>query len=494
MVSPAKKSENGGMTSCSMCSNTITLEAGGRVNKMNGVGKQWEGQIVNGEFPLQRYLGASNRSAVFLTELGGTKSRRAAIKLIQADWEGAEIQLARLKAAAKLSHPHLLKIHQTGSCEVRETKLFYIVLEYADEDLSQVLPLRTLTQAEGLDMLPPVLEALSYLHRQGFVHGRLRPRNIVAVHERLKLSSDSIREEGGTIPGSSKPSAYDPPEIARGVVSPAGDVWSLGVTLVEALTQRLPLCDGAGSGDPVLPATLPEPFRDIAFHCLRREPSQRWALADIAARLKSATASSAKQAPTGAPEVSSKSSLARPAMAIALALVLVLAIWGRFRHRSETQPNTPAVAEQTQTETKPKPEPGTPVESSAPNPEGRTARNSGTKSSARTAEPAAPAGAVAQEEVLQQVLPDVSKTARNTIQGTVRVNVRVTVDSSGNVTNATLESPGPSKYFARKAMEAAQQWKFKSASTHGQPVSREWILQFQFKKSGTDIIPSPAAP
>src|SRR5436853_5980938 len=81
------------MTSGSMCSNTIKLEAGGRVNKMNEVGKQWEGQIVNGEFLLQRYLGASNRSVVFLTELGGMKSRRAAIKLIPADWEGAEIQL-----------------------------------------------------------------------------------------------------------------------------------------------------------------------------------------------------------------------------------------------------------------------------------------------------------------------------------------------------------------------------------------------------------------
>jgi TonB family protein len=458
---------------------------------MNEVGKQWEGQIVNGEFPLQRYLGASNRSAVFLTDLGGTKSRRAAIKLIPADWEGAEIQLARLKAAAKLSHHHLLKIHQTGSCELRETKLFYIVLEYADEDLAQVLPLRALTQAEGLDMLPPVLDALSYLHRQGFVHSRLRPRNIVAVHERLKLSSDSIREEGGTIPGSTKPSAYDAPEIARGLVSPAGDVWSLGVTLVEALTQRLPVCDGAGSGDPVLPATLPEPFRDIAFHCLRREPSQRWTLADIAARLKPGTASSAKQAPTVAPEASSKSSLAKPVMAIALALVLVLAIWGLFRHRSETQPNTPAVAEPT--ETKPKPEAGTPIESSAPNPEGRAAKNSRAKSSATSAESAAPAGTVAQDEVLQQVLPDVSKTARNTIQGTVRVEVQVTVDSLGNVTNATLESPGPSKYFARKAMEAAQQWKFKPAPTNGQPVSREWILQFQFKKSGTNIISSPAA-
>jgi TonB family protein len=461
------------------------------VSKMNEVGKQWEGQIVNGEFPLQRYLGASNRSAVFLTELGGTKSRRAAIKLIPADWEGAEIQLARLNAAAKLSHPHLLKIHQTGSCELRETKLFYIILEYADEDLSQVLPVRALTQAEGLDMLPPVLDALSYLHRQGLVHSRLRPQNIVAVHERLKLSSDSIREEGGAIPGSTKPSAYDAPEIARGLVSPAGDVWSLGVTLVEALTQRLPVCDGAGSGHPVLPATLPEPFRDIAFHCLRREPNQRWTLADISARLESVTSSSAKQAPTVAATASSKPSLARPVMAIALALVLVLAIWGLFRHRGVTPPNTPAAAERT--ETKPKPEPGTPIASGAPNPEGRTAKNSRAKSSVTTAEPAAPAGAIAQDEVLQQVLPNVSKTARNTIQGTVRVKVRVPVDSAGNVTNATLESPGPSKYFARKAIEAAQQWKFKPAQTNGQPVSREWILEFQFKKSGTNIIPSPAA-
>jgi len=351
--------------------------------------------------------------------------------------------------------------------------------------------MRALTQAEGLDMLPPVLDALSYLHRQGFIHSRVRPRNIVAVEERLKLSSDSIREEGGAIPGSAKPSAYDAPEVARGLVSPAGDVWSLGVTLVEALTQRLPVWDGAGSGDPVLPATLPEPFRDIAFHCLRREPNQRWTLADIAARLKSGASSSAKQAPTVAPKAPSKSRFTTPMTAIGLTLVLVLAIWGLFRHRGETPPNGPAAAEQR--ETKPKPEPGTPIESSTPNPEGGTARNSRVKSSATTAELAAPAGAVAQDEVLQQVLPDVSTTARNTIQGTVRVTVRVTVDSSGNVTNATFESPGPSKYFARKAMEAAQQWKFKPVQTDGQPVSREWILQFQFKNSGTNIIPSPAA-
>ena len=453
---------------------------------MNEVGKQWEGQMVNGEFPLQRYLGASNHSAVFLTELGGTKSQRAAIKLIPADSDSAEIQLARLKVAAKLSHPHLLKIFQTGSCELRGTKLFYVILEYADEDLSQVLPMRALTEAEGLDMIPPILDVLTYLHRQGFVHTRLRPRNIVAVHERLKLSSDSIREEG-VIPWLTKPSAYDAPELVRGVVSPAADVWSLGVTLVESLTQRLPVLDGGGSGDPLLPGTLKEPFRDIAFHCLRREPSRRWTPADIATRLKSGAPSSARHATAVVQEAGSKSRLTTPMIALALALVVVLAIWGLFRHRGEPQPNAAAVAEHM----KPKPEPGTPVES-APSREDRSAKSASRRSSARTAAPA-PAGTAAQDEVLQQVLPDVSKTATNTIQGTVRVSVRVAVDSSGNVANATFESQGPSKYFARKAMEAAQRWKFKPVPNNSQPVPREWILRFQFKKSGTNVIPSPTA-
>src|SRR5260370_7200625 len=107
------------------------------------------------------------------------------------------------------------------------------------------------------------------------------------------------------------------------------------------MTQRLPVWDGAGSSDPVLPATLPEPFRDIAFHCLRREPNQRWTLADIAARLKSGTSSSAKRAPTLAPKASSKSRFTAPMTAIPLTLGFLLALWPLFRHPIATQPTVP---------------------------------------------------------------------------------------------------------------------------------------------------------
>ena len=80
--------------------------------------KQWEGQVVNGNFPLRQYLGGSDHSAVFLTERRGQEPQRAAIKLISADPATVEVQLARWEAAAKLSHPHLLRLFQTGSCQL----------------------------------------------------------------------------------------------------------------------------------------------------------------------------------------------------------------------------------------------------------------------------------------------------------------------------------------------------------------------------------------
>lgn len=97
-------------------------------------------------------------------------------------------------------------------------------------------------------------------------------------------------------------------------------------------------------------------------------------------------------------------------------------------------------------------------------------------------------------KVLQQVEPVVSKSARNTVTGTLKVRVKVSVDAAGNVEKAAFVSPGPSKYFARQAMEAAQQWKFAPAQANGQAAPSAWILQFGFRRSGTEIVSEPAKP
>ncbi len=203
--------------------------------------KQWEGQLVNGEFHLRQYLGGSDHSAVFLTERGGGEPKKVAVKLIPVDAGDTEVQLARWELAAKLSHPHLLRLFQTGRCQLGSAMLLYVVMEYAEEDLSQILPERPLTPMEARQMLQPVLNALAFLHGKRFVHGHVKPANIMAVNDQLRISSDGLCAVGQSSVGVGRPSVYDPPDGASGIISPAADIWSLGVTLVEALTQRLPV-------------------------------------------------------------------------------------------------------------------------------------------------------------------------------------------------------------------------------------------------------------
>ena len=98
-------------------------------------------------------------------------------------------------------------------------------MEYAEEDLSQILPERPLTPMEARQMLQPVLNALAFLHGKGFVHGHVKPANIMAVNDQLRISSDGLRAVGQSSVGVGKPSVYDPPDSASGgIISPAADI------------------------------------------------------------------------------------------------------------------------------------------------------------------------------------------------------------------------------------------------------------------------------
>src|SRR5258708_8359989 len=100
---------------------------------MSETWKQWEGQTVNGEFPLLRYLGGSRHSAVFLTRRKAGGPEHAAIKLIASDPNTAVSQMQRWKKSAEIVHPHLLRILEWASCELVATLLLYVVTEPAEE-------------------------------------------------------------------------------------------------------------------------------------------------------------------------------------------------------------------------------------------------------------------------------------------------------------------------------------------------------------------------
>jgi TonB family protein len=244
--------------------------------------KECEGQVVDAEFRLLQHLGGSDHSVVFLTERGKNKPEKAAIKFIQADPAKADLQLSRWKQAAQISHPNLIKLFETGRCHLAGMDLLYVVMEYAQENLAQFLPERALSPAETRDMLEPFIETLLHLHGKGFVHGRIKPGNILALDDQLKLSSDSLLRIGESPTGGGAPDAYTAPQSAGGADA-AGDVWSLGITLVETLTQRVP--QRTEQQDPEVPDSVPQPFLDIARHSLRRDSQSRWTVAEVSARL-----------------------------------------------------------------------------------------------------------------------------------------------------------------------------------------------------------------
>lgn len=101
--------------------------------------------------------------------------------------------------------------------------------------------------------------------------------------------------------------------------------------------------------------------------------------------------------------------------------------------------------------------------------------------------PASPASqtksapAAVEVSALNQVMPDISQSARRSIRGTIRVSVRVIIDKDGTVFAALAENPGPSRYFERKALEAAKKWTFTAADTEAQRIM---LLRFNFTRDG----------
>jgi TonB family protein len=526
---------------------------------MSEIWKQCEGQVIDNRFRLQQYLGSTEDSAVFLTKLADPQSQKAAIKFIPAGTT-ADLQLSLWRRVMQLAHPHLLRIFEIGRCRLENRDRLYVLMEFAEEDLSQILPERSLTDSEAREMLGPVLDALVYLHGNGLVHSRIRPSNILASGDQLKLSSDTVFPAGESRKSSRKFDAHDAPETAASPLTAAADVWSLGMTLVETLTQRLPALELGSQADPIIPNTISQPFLDVARHALRREPRRRWTIAEIAARLNPVAVAAAAgqsisplsvplstvpavpaaklQTPNfEAPELraqarpSQATSAPRPTLVLPnyvvpvaaglLAIVAIFALPKILGHRSDSSSSASTASAPAAAQSRPAEQPARTEVPPAPKPSATSATPDSLKTAAeespagqpqtsQVAEPTpaavstetspaakrprASASPSARGEVLDQVLPDVSEKALATIQGIVRVTVRVQVDPTGNVSEAALDSPGPSKYFADLALRAAHRWQFSSPEVDGHSVPSEWLISFNFSSSGPKAFPKQIAP
>lgn len=248
---------------------------------------QVEGEAISENYRLGARLEETPEGAVYLTDTN------ALVKLHHANAGDADTLLDRWSGIARLSHPHLAQIMEAGRCELNGEPFVYAVMERAEETLAGVLSDRALSPEETLEMLTPSIDALAYIHANGYVHGSFQPSNILALGDSLKLSSDTLIPSGQP-PAPRARTPYDAPELDTHVTLPASDVWSLGATTLEALTQRF------RHDDDVL-RTLPHSFADLIRHTLQTDPEQRWTLLQVAAGLHEPVAEAAPEpVPTAA--------------------------------------------------------------------------------------------------------------------------------------------------------------------------------------------------
>jgi len=479
----------------------VNVEA--RRETMTEVWPKWQSEVINGAYPLRRFLGGSDHSAVFLTECKAQNVATAAIKIVPAE-RVTLAQLSHWRAAAGLSHPHLIRLLDAGLCQLGGRQFLFVVMEYAEQTLSQILPLRALTADEVQELLLPTLDALAFLHRNNLVQGQLKPANFLVVNDQLKLASDTVRPAGAPRASIAEPSLYDPPEAKSSGLSPAGDIWALGITMVEALTQSLPAWPDERSETACLPTTLAPTFVDTVQRCLSHNPASRPTAIDLEAQFKRTPQASVVSVPQavvreapGRAAPPPESPKQRPLVPIIVAvLILLVAVWAGLRlfqshpnsqqsAASTVQPSSqqgagaPAAASQApETPLSAPPEVSTPSASA----KSRTSKPAPPRPVSRRSDQPAQPLADASPSVVHEQIPIVPRSARQTIHGHIKVAVLVIVDRSGNVIDALLENPGPSWYFARLAREAAGKWRFAPADKQD---SREWLLRFEFTRGGT---------
>jgi tRNA A-37 threonylcarbamoyl transferase component Bud32 len=234
-----------------------------------------EARVVAGRYRLTRQLGRGGMGAVWLgeDELAG---RQVAVKELRAP-DGvtdAEREVFRKRAlqearsAARLAHRNAVTLYDVIPASSADDAV-YLIMEYVDgATLAQVIERDgPLSEPRTAEIALPLLSILEAAHALGIVHRDIKPANImISADGRVKLTGFGIAHVvGGTrLTGSGVigTPAYLAPEQLQGMaVTPAVDLWSLGVTLYNAVAGRNPFDRDttAATFHAILMAELPAP-------------------------------------------------------------------------------------------------------------------------------------------------------------------------------------------------------------------------------------------
>ena len=253
----------------------------------------------NNRYRIEKPLGSGGAGIVYLafdTLLERQVALKELFEELARDKEHSDRFRVEAKALAALNHPHILPIYDF----LQENGHFWLVMELLSGGslTDKINQSSALSITEIIKITIGVASGLGYAHQKGFIHRDIKPENILFADDETyritdfgiaKHSASSVKTQHGIIMGS--PGYMSPEQAAGGEIDYRSDIYSLGVTLYQMLTGRLPFEGDTASvmaqhitQAPASPSELNPDISDelgaILLKMLQKKPQHRFQSTD----------------------------------------------------------------------------------------------------------------------------------------------------------------------------------------------------------------------
>ena len=253
-----------------------------------------EGVILGGRYEIVSKVGAGGMANVYKA-MDTVLNRNVAIKVLKSEFRADESFIQKFRseaqAAAGLLHPNIVNVYDVAE----DRGVYYIVMELVEGiTLKDYIQKKgQLTSKEVVGIAAQVGSAIDMAHSHGIVHRDIKPQNIIISKDgKVKVTDFGIAKAAtsNTITSNVMGSVhYTSPEQARGGFSDEkSDIYSLGITLFEMLTGRVPF-----NGDTTVAiaikhiqepmptprdyvAEIPISVEQIVYKCTQKSPDRRY--------------------------------------------------------------------------------------------------------------------------------------------------------------------------------------------------------------------------